>query len=137
MFKVGKFINMDNETLNALSDKLDKLNELTTNVEKQKVTLQFNDTITDLVNKSFTVISKPQLSVMDIINDFNPNIRMPTNAINMLLDYICSYLVDYINISDIVTSASEPIICSNGVFIIIKDCIISWLEKNKAHYVIL
>lgn len=137
MFKLSKLINLDNETLQQLNAQLDDIDNYVTIEEKKQITTKFTATITDLINKSPIDISKPQKSIMTIINEYNPNIRMPTNAINMLLDYVCSFLMDQKKLSDIITSASEPIVCNKEVFTLITGIVNSWLQTNKAHYVIL
>lgn len=141
MFKLSKFVIFDNEILQQLNSQLDEIDTYATIEEKKQLSTKFTDTITatitDFINKSHINISKPQKSIMTIINEHNPNIRMPTNAINMLFDYICSFLMVQKNLSDIVTSASEPIVCNKEVFTLITDLVYTWLQSNKAHYVIL
>lgn len=137
MFKLGKFLSYDNDELAILCQKLDDIEKCKS--VSNDITLKFNKEIAELINNAYEIADCPQVhkNVFAIIMNYNPNVRMPTNAVNMLLSHIWHNLQETKVSTDIVTSASEEIICTNKVYGIITQSVKNWLSTNKDHYVIL
>jgi len=139
MFKLGKFITYDNDTIATFCQKLDEIEKYKTSSENEELKLYFNQNIANIIDIAIKMVNirESHKSVTELIEDYNPNIRMPTNAINMLLSYIWDELQTANFSTDIITSASEVITCSKKEFDIITQSVIRWLSTNKEHYVIL
>ncbi len=139
MFKLGKFLTYDNERLAQLCQMLDDVEKYKSVSDDAIMKQLFTGTIAQLVYDAYSMadVQSQQKSVNEIINEHNTNIRMPTNALNMLLSHIWEELQSAKFSSDIVTSASECITCTLTEFNVIKNSVASWLSSNKEQYVIL
>lgn len=137
--KLGKFLTYDNDQLAQLCQLLDYIEKYKTASDSDALNLHFNQLIANMINDAYNHVNKPhmQKSVHDIVNDYNVNIRMPTNGVNMLLSHICEDLQAAELNTDIVTSASEGITCTKKEFDVITQSVTTWLSANKAHYVML
>jgi hypothetical protein len=139
MFKLGKFLTYDNGELAQLCQKLDDVEKYKSAADDAMMKQLFTGTMRQLVSDAYDMVDRQhaQKSVNDIIKEHNANIRMPTNALNMLLSHIWEDLQIANLSSDIVTSASECITCSRKEYDVIKKSVATWLSSNKEHYVIL
>jgi hypothetical protein len=139
MFKIGKFLTYDNDTLSRLCQRLDDIEKYKVASDEDDLTLHFNMNIANLIDVAYEMIDRqqPQKSVIALVKDYNANIRMPTNAINMLLSHIWEELQAAKLDTGIVTSASECITCTRKAFNVITQSVDKWLSSNKDHYVIL
>lgn len=140
MFKLSKFLTFDNETLKLLCKQLDSIEENKTIFSDVELNQYFNTHIESMINYAYNKIAEHQIntkSINDVINEYNCNIRMPTNSYNSLLSGIYEML-ERENIStDIITSASEPVTCNVETFTIITRYVHTWLNENKPYYVII
>jgi hypothetical protein len=138
-FKIGKFLTYDNDGLARLCQLLDDIEKYKTESNKDDLNLYFNQNIANMIDVAYEWLDKPhmQKSVLALVEDYNANIRMPTNTINMLLSHIWEDLQAAKLDTEIVTSASEVITCTKKAFDVITQSVNIWLSANKAHYVIL
>lgn len=139
MFKLGKFLTYDYDELAQLCQKFDNIEKYKSVSDDTMMKQLFTDTVRQLVSDAYGMVDRQhaQKSINDIINAHNANIRMPTNAINMLLSHIWEELQSAKFSSDIVTSASECITCTRTEYDVIKKSVATWLSSNKDHYVML
>lgn len=139
MFKLGKFLTYDNDELAQLCQKIDDIEKYKFAADDAMMKQLFTGTVRQLVFDAYGIVNTPRLqkSIIELIKEHNANIRMPTNAINMLLSHIWEELQAAKFSSDIVTSASECITCTQKELDVIKHSVTTWLSSNKEHYVIL
>lgn len=138
-FKLGKFLTYDNDQLAHLCQMLDDIEKYKSVSDDAMMKQFFTGTVRQLVSDAYGMVDAQltQKSVLALVKDYNPNIRMPTNAINMLLAHIWEDLQTANLSTDIVTSASEVITCTKKAFDVITQSVTTWLSANKEHYVIL
>ena len=138
-FKLGTFLTYDNDQLAHLCQMLDDIEKYKSVSDDAMMKQFFTGTVRQFVSDAYGMVDAQltQKSVHDIVKDYNVNIRMPTNAVNMLLSHICEDLQAAELNTDIVTSASEGITCTKKEFDVITQSVTTWLSANKAHYVML
>lgn len=138
-FKIGKFLTYNNDQLAHLCQMLDDIEKYKSVSDDAMMKQFFTGTVRQLISDAYGMVDAQltQKSVLALVKDYNVNIRMPTNTINMLLSHIWEDLQAAKLDTDIVTSASEVITCTKNAFDVITQSVNIWLTTNNAHYVIL
>lgn len=132
MFKLSKYLSFDDDTLNKLYLQMDDIDKNISEEVKNDIVKEFTIHISNLITTIYGDIGfiKEHDSIIKLINIYNPNIAMTKETLNILLNHVQEYLANKNCDPNIVTSATDDIICNKHTYKMITQCVYKWLIAN-------